>query len=126
MSRTRTERSSNSVADRPVARLFASAVLALVVLAGGIARLRRIERPLFDPVTVTADGFAQLGRVRLARGGEFGRVIGWSVRCGGREVWSRLGAAASVRLVTDAGPVHLHDLRDGRDIPLPACLPPAH
>jgi hypothetical protein len=110
------------VGDRPVARLLASALLAMAVLAGSIMRLRRIERPVFDPITVAADGQVQLGRVRLARRGERGREIGWSVRCQGREVWSRLGADVSVRLVSDAGPVHLQDLRDGRAIPLPACV----
>lgn len=110
-----------SVARSEIARSFASALLAVGLLAGGIARLRRIERPVFDRVAVSPDGRVELGRVRVARRGENGRWIGWSVRCDRREVWSRLGAHESITLVSQPLPLHLHDVRFDRDIPLPPC-----
>ncbi|MEI8254341.1 MAG: hypothetical protein WCJ30_01575 [Deltaproteobacteria bacterium] len=87
-------------------------LLAFALLAGGIARMRRVERPVFDLVASSHDGVAQLGRVRLARRGEAGRVLGWTLRCAGREVWSRLGARPEVLLRVHQGVVSVADAVD--------------
>jgi hypothetical protein len=67
-------------------------VLAFVIIGALIARLRRIERPVTDVVATSADGRVSLLRVRLARRGETGHTIGFTLRCDGRVVWNRLGA----------------------------------
>jgi hypothetical protein len=95
---------------KQLARALGSALLALALIAGVIARLRRVERPVFERVSSDVSGRVQLGPVRLARHGEQGRVIGWAVRCDGREVWSRLGDAQQFRLETRDGVVHVRDV----------------
>lgn len=108
------------MADRPALRLLASTALAVALFAGVIARLRRTERPSFEPVSRAPNGVV-LGRVRLARRGESGRIVGWSVHCDGREVWSRLGVQPALRLVDDGSAPHLQTATDGREIALPSC-----
>lgn len=73
-------------------------LLVLGLFAMGIARLRRVPRPRFEPVARYANGGIVLGRVVLARPGERGMFLGWSVVCGGREVIARTGSRAPVVL----------------------------
>lgn len=88
-----------------MARAVGSVLIAVALLAAGLARMRRVERPVFALAATSPDGSMQLGRVRLARRGETGRVLGWTARCAGREVWSRLGERPEVILRVDHGSV---------------------
>ncbi len=96
-----------------MARALGGVLLALALLAGGIARMRRVERPVFELVASSRDGVAQLGRVRLARRGATGRVLGWTLRCAGREVWSRFGERPAMLLRVDRGHVTVVDAAGG-------------
>lgn len=76
-------------------RTMLSSVLAWVLIAAGIARLGRVPRPTFTGVERIADEEGrtlELGRVSLVRPGRSeGRVLGWAIRCGGREIISVRG-----------------------------------
>lgn len=67
-------------------------VVVCAAFAFALARLRRVPRPRFEPVTQYASGRVVLGRVWLSRRGETGSLLGWSVLCDGREVLARPGA----------------------------------
>lgn len=87
---------------RPALRPLAATLLVLALFALAIARLRRVPRPRFEPVVRYAGGRVAVGRVVLARRGEPGRPLGWSVVCGGREVYARAGdAPLAVALVRE-------------------------
>jgi hypothetical protein len=76
-------------------RTMMSLVFAWVLIAAGIARLGRVPRPTFTRVERIADEEGQtleLGQVSLVRPGQSeGRVLGWAIRCGGREIISVRG-----------------------------------
>ncbi|MBL8605421.1 MAG: hypothetical protein JNK72_26050 [Myxococcales bacterium] len=77
--------------DRSRARALRSTALETLVAIGflslGLARLRRVARPVFVPVETLAPGVAR-GEVRLGA-----RRLGESVMCRGREVLPQAGRA---------------------------------
>jgi hypothetical protein len=82
-------------------------VVVLAAFALALARLRRVPRPRFEPVAQRAGGRVAVGRVWLARRGEPGRLLGWSVVCNGREVIGRPGAQPIVLEDAPAGEVRV-------------------
>lgn len=89
--------------------LLGGVVLAFVIVGAFIARLRRIERPVADVVATSADGRVRLLRVRLARRGDAGHTIGFTLRCDDRVVWNRLGGERLVTLDAHDGAWRLLD-----------------
>jgi hypothetical protein len=85
-------------------RPLAGIVLAFVIVGALIARLRRIERPVTDLVARSADDRVHLLRVRLARRGEPGHTIGYSVRCRDRVVWNLLARERRIALDPERRP----------------------
>ncbi len=104
-------------------RPIAGALLALLFVGAFIARLRRIERPYFDPVQTFDGGRVRLGRVRIARRGETGRNIGWLVRCDRREVWHTLGNRSDITLTRDPNGWQVHVGSDATTIASTDCPP---
>jgi hypothetical protein len=63
------------------------ALASVLVVALLLARFARLRRPRFEPTATFAAGALTVGVVRVGE-----RTLGWAVRCGGREVVSRLGS----------------------------------